>query len=190
MHWNNRTTHTNDVHIHGLLRLEQVDNRYMIHWNNKTALYEAMNICTIHEVDILRGQSLTIWINISSKPCTWPSLRHTNSWHAWICYCQYIWEQNRDATAGFNTLHTAAVAGPPRRPNKHPMETWHNILDLALSCHPCRIHLCFWHRKQLLSLIIPREQSQRQWWAYDTTGTVVTQTYFTSNSGDTNVLYF
>ena len=76
---------------------------------------------------------------------------------------------------------------------------WHFLATLAA-------YIFFLHRKQLLSLIIPREQSRRQWWdlryhgdssdtnvhyllrsgeTYDTTGTVVTQTYFSSN--DTTV---
>ena len=63
------------------------------------------------------------------------------------------------ATARFNTLPTAAVPGPPRRPHtntqwKHETKylVWHFIATLAW------IHLCFWHRKRHFPLMIPRGQ--------------------------------
>ena len=68
------------------------------------------------------------------------------------------------ATARFDTLPTAAVPGPPRRPHIHPMETWHTILGLALYRHPCM------HTFVFLA-------SQATFPSYDTTGTVVTQIY-------------
>ena len=82
----------------------------------------------------------------------------------------------RDATARFNTLltaavagpsckaFTAAVAGPSHEMNKHPIKTWNKILGLALYCHPCL------HTFVFLA-------SQAVFTSYDTTGTVVTQTY-------------
>ena len=85
------------------------------------------------------------------------------------------------ATARFNTLPTTAVPGPPRRPHKHPMETWNKILGLAVYCHPCL------HTFVFLA-------SQVAFTSYDTTGTVVTQTYLLwyhgnshGDSGNTNI---
>ena len=83
----------------------------------------------------------------------------------------------REAAARFNTLLTAAVAGPSRRPNKHPMENWNKILGLALYCHPCL------HTFVFLA-------SQATFASYDTMGTVVIQTYllqYHGDSGDTNI---
>ena len=95
----------------------------------------------------------------------------------------------REAAARFNTLLTAAVAGLSSRPNKHPMEknetkylVWHFIATLVC------IHLCFWHRKQCLPLMIP----QGQWWhkhtSYNTMGTVETniqELWYHRDSGET-----
>ena len=88
-------------------------------------------------------------------------------------FLQTMWEWVTEATTRFNTLPTAAVPGPPRRPDKHPMEIWNKILGLALYCHTCL------HTFVFLAL-------QAAFTSSNTTGTVVTQTYLLQYHGNSH----
>ena len=118
----------------------------MIHWTNKTALYEAMNICTIHEVDILKG--------------------HTNSWDAWICYYQSY--DSKLETPQRDLIHCIQQQWQGHRGGRTNIQWKHNTPYLI------------WHFLATLAAYICVLASQATFTSYDTTGTVVTQTYITS----------
>ena len=83
-----------------------------------------------------------------------------------IHWLQQMWEWARDAATRFNTLLSATAPGPPRRPD---YTQW----SLALSCHTC-LHTFVFLASQAAST------------SYDTTGTVVTQTYFLRYHGNSH----
>ena len=84
----------------------------------------------------------------------------------WIHWLQQLWECARDAATRFNTLLSATAPGPTRRPD---YTQW----SLALSCHTC-LHTFVFLASQAAST------------SYDTTGTVVTQTYFLRYHGNSH----